>query len=285
MGFFAGIDVGGSHIEGVLVDRKLSMKAKVSVKSKKRDRKSFIEDFKKVLDGLSEGYGVSAAGVGVPGAVKGTKMFWSPNCGHLEGIDFGTLLGKVSKNVAVDNDVNCMALYEMAMRKEKNMLVLTLGTGVGGGIVIDGRLHNGRPFAGEIGHMTVDPDGVQCTCGSRGCFQMYASASGVRRISAAVFGREMSPKDVSSTASKGNRKALKVWEEYGKVLGMGLSSLCWVLDPQVIVVSGGISEAMPYFRKSMEMEMKKRLVFSPPHVVCGKRDANALGAALMAMKL
>ena len=286
MDYYIGLDVGGSHVEGVLVSGKRRLLSRAMMRLPDRKRKDdFSDTFLEVLGILASGRKISGVGVGVPGAVRKTTMFWSPNMKYLEGTDFAKLVRKkCASRVAVDNDVNCMAYAEMSARKERNILTLTLGTGVGGGIVTDGVLYNSRPFAGEIGHMTIDPHGLECTCGGRGCFQMYVSTRGIGMLSKEIFSRALSPEELSALAKRKDGKALMLWERYGRLLGTGLSSLSWILDPEVIVIGGGIAEALPYFRKSTEEEMKKRLVSKPPKVVKGMESGNALGAALMSMR-
>ncbi len=284
MGYYAGIDIGGSHIEGVLIDEKLRIVKAESVGIMgKRNRKVFLEELEGLLEELC-GKGVKGIGMGVPGPVKKGKIFWSCNARFLEGTDFGEILRKRSRKVAVDNDVNCMAFGEMCTRKEKNIVAVTLGTGVGGGIVIDGKLHNKRPYAGEVGHMSIDALGVKCTCGARGCWQEYVGVRGVERISRKHLGKTMEPDELYVMAKQGSRKSKAVWEDYGRLMGVGLANLCNVLDPEVIVIGGGISGALEMFEKSMKKEMRSRLNMELPAIVRGKEHAVAFGAACMAMK-
>jgi glucokinase len=284
MGCYAGIDIGGSHIGGVLIDEKLRMvKAESIGIIGKRNRKVFLEELDRLLDELC-GSGVRSIGAGVPGPVKDGKMFWSCNSQFLENTDFREILRRKSRKVTVDNDVDCMAFGEACTRKEKNILAVTLGTGVGGGIVIDGRLHNSRPYAGEVGHMSIDPSGVKCTCGSRGCWQEYVGVRGVQRLAVKHLGKVMEPDELYVLAKKGDGKAKAAWEDYGRLVGLGLANLCNILDPEVIVIGGGISGAFGMFEKPMKKEMGARLKMKLPLMVQGKEHAVAFGAACMAMK-
>jgi predicted NBD/HSP70 family sugar kinase len=284
MAYYLGIDVGGSHVGGVCIDGKLKTVSGEKVNfSARRKKKVVVEELEKLIREMSEGKDIRAIGIGVPGAVKDGVLFWCCNSPFLEGTDFSRILRKFSKRVVVDNDVNCMAFGELCTRREKNILAVTLGTGVGGGIVIDGRLHNKRPYAGEVGHMSIDPLGVKCTCGSRGCIQEYLSTRGIMKSERKYFTRKYTPDELYVMARQGDRKARKVWEEYGKLLGVGLANLANILDPEVIVLGGGISEAFDAFGKSMREEMKKRLKMDPPKVVNGKEQAVAFGASCMAM--
>ncbi len=284
-GFYAGFDVGGTHVSGVCIDRKLSMvKGGRTDFPDKRKKGSVMKDISVLVSELCDGEKISGIGMGVPGPVRDGVMLWSCNSRFMEKTDFKKMLRKWNSNVSVDNDVNCMAFGEMTERKVKNLLAVTLGTGVGGGIVIDGRIHNTRPYAGEVGHMSIDPHGVKCTCGARGCFQEYVSTRGVMVLSMKHLSEKLAPDRLHYMASRGDRAAIHVWEDYGKLLGTGLSNLANILDPEVIVLGGGISGAFEMFEKEMNKTMKKRLHMKPPEVVKGKDDAVAFGAACMAMK-
>lgn len=285
MGYYIGIDLGGTHISGVCIDRKLNMVKGTKVNLPGKGKKRLVMDeLSNVLDELCEGEKILGICIGVPGPVKDGIMFWSCNSTFMENTDFRKFASKWSKNVIVDNDVNCMAFGEMTERKAKNLLAVTLGTGVGGGIVVDGRLHNKRPYAGEVGHMAIDPRGVKCTCGARGCFQEYVSVRGIMILSQKYLSRKFPPEDLYVMAKNGDRNARKVWEDYGKFLGLGLANLSSILDPEIIVLGGGISDAFGLFEKTMKNEMKSRLHMKPPEVVKAREDAVAFGAACMAMK-
>ncbi len=285
MTYWIGIDIGGSHVGGVSVDKhhNIARVTKVNLAGKIKKR-LVMDELRNVLDELCRGEKVLGMGIGVPGSVKDGVMFWSCNSTFMEKTDFRKFASPWSKHVIVDNDVNCMAFGEMTRRKSRNLLAVTLGTGVGGGIVVDGRLHNKRPYAGEVGHMSIDPRGVKCTCGARGCFQEYVSVRGVMILSQKYLSRKILPEDIYVMARNGDRNARKVWEDYGKLLGLGLANLSNILDPEIIVLGGGISGAFDLFRDSMKKEMKKRLHMKPPEVVKGNEQAVAFGAACMAMK-
>jgi glucokinase len=158
--------------------------------------------------------------------------------------------------VRLENDANAAAYGEYAAgaaRGASNAVVLTLGTGIGGGIIIDGRLHRGRAFAGEIGHMTVDLHGAPCPCGNTGCLERLASAGAIVRNVTALLesGREstleagpgLSAEQVASAALAGDSVAVEALEAAGRALGAGLATIGLVLDPDVIVIGGGVAAA------------------------------------------
>jgi len=288
MSYAVGVDIGGTHIEGVCINPDMRIIKEKRIRMPARlNKKLVISKVLQCLDLLcgDEGKDLLGIGVGVPGVIKGGVVKKSPNLPFLDSTDFRSLIsGKFKTKVAIDNEVNCMAFGESVSRKEKNVVVLTLGTGIGGGLVINGKVHRGRSFAGEIGHMTIKFDGSKCVCGNTGCFEEYASARSVRRLSTKLLGKGMEPHEVYELAEKGNEQAKLVWKEYGKMLGVGLANLCFILDPAIIVLGGGISKACKYFEDPMLAEMKKRMFIPLPKIVVGKSNANAYGAACMALK-
>jgi glucokinase len=216
--------------------------------------------------------------------VKAGKLLHAPNMPFLDGTDFGKFLLKFSKNVVVENDVKCLAYGEMKRRGKSDLVALTLGTGVGGGITVGGRVYHGRAFAGELGHMAIMADGPVCSCGGRGCLEEYASARGAERLAVRHLKRKVSPEEMCALASDGNEKASEAWEEYGRFLGVGLANICYAFDPQVIVLGGGISKAFGCFKDAMREEMKGRLFIPAAPVVQASSLANPIGAAMLAME-
>lgn len=204
-------------------------------------------------------------GVGVPGMVdrRGGILRFSPNLPGAVGADMGGLLGErlPGSAVRVDNDANCAAVAELRLgsaRDVEEALVVTLGTGIGGGVVAGGRVRSGAcGFAGEVGHMVVDPAGPPCPCGRRGCWERYASGGGLGRLAReAAYGGRLHEavalaggdpelvrgEHVTRAASAGDPGALGVLDELGWWVALGLANLAAVLDPEVIVVGGGLAE-------------------------------------------
>jgi glucokinase len=188
--------------------------------------------------------------------------------------------------VFVDNDGNLSALAEWrygAGRGAKNMWMVTLGTGIGGGYVLNGAVQRGvNGFAGEVGHMVVNPDGPRCTCGRKGCWEVYASGRGIKMLAAGESGES-----VINRARNGDADAVTVLEAWSRWVAVGLASLTNVSDPDVIVIGGGVSEAA-----DIVMPIIKRwfveLLYSPEQrthpdlrVAQLGEHAGAIGAALM----
>ena len=211
---------------------------------------------------------VEAIGVGVPGLVddRGVLRF-APNLPGVVQLDLGALLRDRLASVGVDrvvveNDASCAAWGEGragAAAGSHHALLVTLGTGIGGGLVLGGSLYRGaNGFAGEIGHMIIDRHGPPCPCGQRGCWERFASGSGLGRLGreAAIAGRaprvvELAGGDpeavkgehVTTAAAEGDEAAAAVMAEFAWYLALGLANLANALDPEVIVLGGGLIEA------------------------------------------
>lgn len=163
----------------------------------------------------------------------------------------------------LENDANCAAIGEAwlgAGRAFKDFILLTLGTGVGGGIFLDGKLFTGRDgAAGELGLITLNPDGYPCRSGNQGSLEQYASIGSIQRRT----GKE--PSEIGRLAQAGDTAALEFWQDYGRILGVGLASLVYILTPEAIIIGGGISASCEFFLTSTLAEIKQRVV-SPSRV-------------------
>jgi len=206
----------------------------------------------------------AAVGVGAPGMVdRHGRLSFAPNLPQAHGVDWTALIGDrlVGRTILIENDANFAALAEHrlgAARGYDHVVMVTLGTGIGGGLVLDGRVQVGSAgFAGEIGHMVVDPDGPPCPCGRRGCWERYASGAGLGLLAreAALAGRldevvrraggdpeSVRGEDVSAAAAAGDPAAREVIEAVGSWIGFGLANLTAVVDPQCFVLGGGVVE-------------------------------------------
>lgn len=251
---------------------------------------------------------IKGIGIGCAGdidSVKGVVRI-SPNLGW-RNVPIKTLLGrKLRRPITLDNDANVAAwgAYVVeAKRRVKNLLCVTLGTGIGGGIIIDGKLYRGATgSAGEIGHMTLYPDGIPCKCGNQGCLERYI---GARDLSAAarraIEGGEQSlitrlvqseldhitPLIIQQAALKGDRLALKMYDEAGERLGIGLASVVNMLNPDWIVLAGGISRAGPVLLDPIRRTLHKRAFPTPASAVKlfisrKDQDLGIIGAGLIA---
>ena len=253
--------------EGILEDVADSIRRKMQAVYEADEREASAETGRECVaknfprDLMSEVQGV---GVGVPGPVTDFRVVHG-----CENLGWGTvdvaskLEGLLEIPVKVENDANMAVLGEMYKgggRGSKNLILVTLGTGVGSGIVCGGNIITGHDgAAGEIGHMVVDmEETVQCSCGKYGCLEQYASATGIVRLAKTKFGlksvipgEELTAKQIfdrakeiyGTTASEADTDALAVVEHIGKILGIALANVACVINPEVIVIGGGVSKA------------------------------------------
>ncbi len=259
--------------------------------------------------GPGEGGEPDPVGVGAPGLVdrRGVLTF-APNLGGLSGVGVGALLAAaLGRRVVVGNDATCAALGEHrlgAARGLADVVVATLGTGIGGGVVVGGRLLRGaHGFAGEIGHMIVDPDGPPCPCGQRGCWERYASGSGLGRLGREAAQAGLVPRvvalaggdpegvrgeHVTGAAAEGDPGARAVLAELARWVALGLVNLANAFDPAAFVLGGGLVAAgdellVPVGRAFADLRAADDRRPSVPVVAARLGvEAGAIGAALLA---
>ena len=207
----------------------------------------------------------------------------------------------------MDNDVNAMTLGEFrhgAGVGYKNIVALTLGTGVGGGVVIDGRVYHGsQNTAGELGHTVVEPDGRYCGCGNQGCLEAYAGAKNIvertqekmetRRstmlTNAIKDGTALTPRQIAEAAQAGDEVAIEIFAETGRYIGIALTSIAHILNPQIAIIGGGIAEAGEQLLfEPIRTELSKRAMDIPAQMKIVKaylgNDAGIVGAAMLALE-
>lgn len=168
------------------------------------------------------------------------------------------LEAKTARPTILANDANCAGLGEAwlgAGRRFHNLILLTLGTGVGGAIILDGKLFVGHQgAAGELGLITLNPDGPECNSGNRGSLEQYVSVTAIRRRTG------LEPAELGALAKAGNSDALTFWQSYGKDLGAGLASLIYILTPEAIVIGGGVSASAEFFFPDAQAEIERRVL-------------------------
>jgi glucokinase len=202
-----------------------------------------------------------AIGVGTPGPTDATGRIAlvAINLAGWQDVPLADWLEtKTGKPTILANDANCAGLGEAwlgAGRQFQNLILLTLGTGVGGAIILDGKLFVGHQgAAGELGLITLNPDGPMCNSGNQGSLEQYASVTAIRRRT----GKE--PVELGTLAQEGDAEALTFWQEYGKDLGIGLTSLIYVLTPQAIIIGGGVSASFEFFLPAVTKEIEQRVI-------------------------
>ncbi|MEB3342400.1 ROK family protein [Okeania sp.] len=206
---------------------------------------------------------IQGIGIGVPGPVdpKGKTSIIAINLTDWQDVHLAeSLEKKTGLPVILANDANCAGVGEAwlgAGSQFKNMIMLTLGTGVGGAIILDGQLFVGHTgTAGELGLITLNPDGPKCNSGNNGSLEQYVSVQAVRRDT----GKE--PLELANLALAGDKFALEYWQNYGKLLGAGLASLIYILTPEAIIIGGGISAGSELFLPTTKAEIERRVIFS-----------------------
>jgi glucokinase len=289
MSHIAGIDVGGTKCLGVVLDAQREVTSEHDVIRQVRNPTPRADKLVDALEVLARELGdVESIGVGIPGLITlDGVMRASPNIPGSVDVAVGPELSqRLGRHVYVDNDGNLAALAEWrygAARGAKNMWMVTLGTGIGGGNVVNGVVQRGvNGFAGEIGHIVVNPDGPRCTCGRKGCWEVYASGRGLRMLAAGEAGES-----VIARARNGDADAVTVLEAWARWVAIGLSNITNVSDPDVIVIGGGVSEAADIVMPNVQRWFVETL-YSPEQrqhpalrVAQLGEHAGAIGAALL----
>lgn len=278
-----GIDVGGTKCFGVLIDEAGDVVREVRYPTPPvAELIDLLESMFHELDGSA------SLGIGVPGLITAEGVVTaSPNMPGARHVQVGPeLRRRLQASVHVENDATMAAYAEWqvgAARNARDAVMVTLGTGIGGGIVMGGVLHRGaNGFTGEIGHMVVQRDGVQCVCGRRGCWERYASGSALRMLSGGKSGEE-----VFKLLAAGDAHAASVVAEFAEWIAIGLANLTNICDPEVIVIGGGVVESfgavMPSVRESFSDALYSSEVRAHPRLEMAQlgERAGAIGCALI----
>ena len=304
-------DLGGTHLRAATVDGNGTIHFRLKQKTPQASGPDEI--VRALVRAVREcetqsqinGDRIRAVSVVVPGSVnvKQGMVMKAPNLACLDGFRLtAALTSELNLPAVVENDANAAAVGEMwqgAGHGRRTIVCVTLGTGVGGGIILDGKLWRGvNDSAAEIGHMCVDPfGGVACLCGSRGCLEVYASATAIVRMAREARPRyadsllkweDLNAEDVYRAGIEGDGLALEVFRRMGVYLGIGLANLINILNPEMIVIGGGVANAWELFEKHMHREIAERAFPVPAAEVkvvpaeCGD-DAGLLGAAYLAL--
>jgi len=270
-----GVDLGGTNIVSAVVDEKGNVLGKD--KRKTMAPLGAVGVMNRIADSVhaaSANSGLSWAshigiGVGSPGPLNPKKglIIYTPNLNwkNVRIVDY--LKKKLGKKVVLENDANLAALGESwigAGKNEKHVLCLTLGTGVGGGLILDGKIYEGAwGVSNHIGHIVVDPHGPKAPYGNSGILEQYCSATGIVRMAGEAglkppAGQPLEAYSFQKMAEAGNPKALKVYAKAGQMLGVGLTTAIHLLNPGIIILSGGVAGAGDLLIKPMMKELKTR---------------------------
>jgi glucokinase len=310
-GLIFAADLGGTHLRAATVDQKGRIQFRFKQNTPQvKDANAIVdaivaavEECEKQTGGVEE---ISALSLVVPGTVKVEEgaVVKAPNLPCLDGFRLATALTeRLGLPAILENDANAAAVGEMwqgAAVGCKTIICVTLGTGVGGGIILDGKLWRGVDgAAAEIGHMCVDPfGGVACTCGSRGCLEVFASATAIVRMTREASPRypesmlqgtkDLTAETIFAAGQQGDELALEIFRRMGVYLGIGLANLINILNPEMIVIGGGVVNGWDLFEKHMHQQVEERafpLLAARVKIArakCGD-DAGLLGAARLAL--
>lgn len=264
-----GIDIGGTSTKIGLVDSQgeLAATGKVETDYTKSPKELIGEIAAGVLLLLKEQNiqigQCSGIGIGVPGTVdrKHGKVLYSNNL-KWENINLAEEMRKhIPLPVSIANDADCAALGESAAGAGKgydSLVMLTLGTGVGGGIVINGELFTGSLQGGtELGHTVIKENGRKCTCGRKGCLEAYASATAMRREANEIYGRPLEPLEIFSAAQEGDENAKRIVKQYIDDLGTGIVNIVNIFRPHLLLLGGGIAAQGEVLLQPIREKMKK----------------------------
>ena len=281
--YYIGIDLGGTNTKVGIVDKDGRILKNTSIKTRKNAASQLvIKDIAEAIKGTINKFGITEKeiehiGIGVPGlADNETGVI-------LKAVNINFLNVKLRDEmkkyfdipIYLENDANCAALAESmfgAAKGYKNSITLTLGTGIGGGIIIDKKIYKGFNCAsGELGHMSINTNGIVCNCGRKGCFEMYASATALKKQAIATVKNnkdtimynivngnidKVEARLVFNCAKQNDKVALYIVNRYMRYLSCGIENIINIFQPDVIVIGGGISNAGEYFLNKIRSLVK-----------------------------
>ena len=265
-----GVDLGGTNLRAAAIDRSGRILEKVSGETKlSAGRDAVVADIVASIVKLRAQCGaeqLAGVGIGVAGFILMDKgiITDSPNLPGFENFAIRDEIERLLQApVLLENDANAAALGEKWMgagREVDDLVLLTLGTGIGGGVICYGKvLHGFVGMAGELGHMTVVPNGNPCGCGNHGCLEKHASATAVTTMAKLMgLGDDLTSEGVYNLAMQGNQKARVVWATMGQALGTGLANLVNIFNYPLYLLSGGMLPAWELFAPAMFAECRRR---------------------------
>jgi glucokinase len=302
-----GIDLGGTKIAGIRMDERGEILARQEAPTPE-EPKAILDELVRLATAVSEGE-AEAIGVGVAGMVdfEAGALGFSPNLPLRDVPIRDFVKERCGLPCVVDNDANAAGWAEVcfgAARGHQHVLLVTVGTGIGGALVTDGRVYRGaHGFAAEIGHIIVEPGGPKCGCGNRGCWEQVASGQALDRlarreaerdpsgeIASLAEGGQAEGRHASRAAAAGDQAASDIFEQVGGRLGEGIAGLVNVLDPELVVVGGGVAEegdllldpARRAFWATVEAADRRPEVPIVPAEL--GNEAGAIGAAALALE-
>lgn len=308
--YYIGVDVGGTNLKAGLVREDGQILAVERTPLAFENPEQFARTLAQLGQSVLHQAGIPAsdvvsAGIGIPGAVAGGDILYTCNI-PLRDVPLSRLFRQhLDVPVLLENDANCAAVGEWlcgAGRGTQQFIVVTLGTGVGGGLILNGKLYSGSGMVGEVGHMVIQHGGAPCNCGRRGCWEAYASATGLIRMTREAM--EAHPESLLHTvaaqsgcvegrtafdaAVQGDETALALCRDYVSYLAAGVTNLINILQPEAVAIGGGVAAApdgllFTPLREIVERECYPRHTGQIPRIVRAElgNDAGIIGAALL----
>lgn len=289
MKYRLGIDLGGTSVKiGLVNSAKKIVKEGFVPSAGFPNPPMLAAQMAETCKRLAAGRKIEQVGVGVAGDIDSHRgiVRISPNLGWKKVPLKQLLERRLKSKVVVDNDAKAAAwgLYNTQIpRRIKHAIVMTLGTGVGGGIILNGVLHRGATgSAGEVGHMNIDQNGPLCNCGNRGCLETYvgrphiekkvrnALEAGQKSSLQALFHQDpeqVTPLAIAKAAKEGDAYALSVWDDVGRALGIAIGDLVYLLNPELICFTGGVAQAGELYLKPLRETLRKRSFKTPVNAV------------------
>lgn len=307
---YIGIDVGGTNLKAGLVDEGGKILAVSRMPLDFQGPESFAATLAELAQAvMREGnvtvQDVAYVGAGIPGAVSGGNIVYTANI-PMRDVPLEKLFRQhLDLPVLLANDADCAAAGEYLCgvgKGTKNFMILTLGTGIGGGMILNGKLYTGMGSAGEVGHMVIDLNGADCNCGRKGCWETYASATGLIQLTKKAMAAHpesmlhsvaqeqggVEGRTAFQAAEQGDQTALEVCQNYVNYLSAGVTNLVSILQPEVVAIGGGVAAApeqllLAPLRESVNANCYGRHVGQYSKIVRAVmgNDAGIIGAALI----
>ena len=312
MGYTVGIDIGGTKVLGGVVDESGAVIRRARRDTPAEGGASLTQAIADVALELMKDGDIESVGVSVAGFISADRktILATPNIKDWNGVNLDyELTSRIGLPVVIENDANSAAWGEFkfgAGRGKDNILMLTVGTGIGGGIVVNSNLHRGSfGIAAEIGHLRIVQNGLLCGCGAHGCFEQYGSGTALLRhareamqLSPDRAGNILNRGDgsiegvkgsaITEAARDGDELALSIFETTGDYLGAGIASLAVILDPEAVVIGGGVIDAGDILLNPIRTGVEKYMPFAGkhphPHIIGAQlgNEAGLVGVADLA---
>ncbi|MBF0485545.1 MAG: ROK family protein [Candidatus Omnitrophica bacterium] len=299
--FVVGVDVGGTNVKLGIVDAssRISLRAVFSTRKFISSPRCLIKAISQNVASLLKEGGISkksvcGIGIGLPGLVDVEKgiVRLLPNIPGWKNVPLKKILkAKTGLPVQIENDVNMMALGEWkygAGQGYKNLICMTLGTGVGAGLILNNEIYRGPGFAaGEIGHAPLNEHGPRCGCGGYACFERYVGNAALQKWAGKVFHKSnITLEEVFCLAREGNTRALRFWQDVGTKVGTGLIGAINLLNPERIIIGGGVSSSFQFMAPAIRKVIDARVMQTQASLVSIIKaklgdDAGLVGARVL----